>query len=161
MWVKTGGDFRSSSPLHAGIPFINSSFLLRWSYLWPRLEVNNKYACYPFTGRQPRRGYWHCKQKQVLLTPLYTQLLHHFSKVTFHFKFPFSYYFCRYGNGASIFTTSGAAARKFQHEIEAGQVNQNLKFIYLFFIEFIGTHGNKKALPWRRWVGDGYQSDEF
>lgn len=28
----------------------------------------------------------------------------------------------RYGNGASIFTTSGVAARKFQTEIEAGQV---------------------------------------
>lgn len=28
----------------------------------------------------------------------------------------------RYGNGASIFTTSGVAARKFQSEIEAGQV---------------------------------------
>jgi hypothetical protein len=31
--------------------------------------------------------------------------------------------FCyRYGNGAAIFTASGAAARKFQTEIEAGQV---------------------------------------
>jgi hypothetical protein len=28
----------------------------------------------------------------------------------------------RYGNGASIFTTSGVSARKFQTEIEAGQV---------------------------------------
>jgi len=28
----------------------------------------------------------------------------------------------KYGNGASIFTTSGVAARKFQTEIEAGQV---------------------------------------
>ncbi|KAK9114365.1 hypothetical protein Syun_021162 [Stephania yunnanensis] len=28
----------------------------------------------------------------------------------------------RYGNGASIFTTSGIAARKFQNDIEAGQV---------------------------------------
>lgn len=31
-------------------------------------------------------------------------------------------YLDRYGNGASIFTTSGVAARKFQTEIEAGQV---------------------------------------
>lgn len=30
--------------------------------------------------------------------------------------------YLRYGNGASIFTTSGVAARKFQTEIEAGQV---------------------------------------
>jgi hypothetical protein len=30
------------------------------------------------------------------------------------------YFWSRYGNGASIFT-SGAAARKFQTEIEAGQ----------------------------------------
>ncbi|XAR53005.1 Methylmalonate-semialdehyde dehydrogenase (acylating) [Bertholletia excelsa] len=31
----------------------------------------------------------------------------------------------KYGNGASIFTTSGAAARRFQIEIEAGQVGIN------------------------------------
>lgn len=35
----------------------------------------------------------------------------------------------RYGNGASIFTTSGVAARKFQTEIEAGQVN------FYYFLE--------------------------
>ncbi len=31
-----------------------------------------------------------------------------------------------YGNGTSIFTNSGAAARKFQHEIEVGQIGVNL-----------------------------------
>jgi len=31
-----------------------------------------------------------------------------------------------YGNGASIFTSSGAAARKFTHEVEAGQVGVNV-----------------------------------
>lgn len=31
-----------------------------------------------------------------------------------------------YGNGTAIFTQSGAAARKFQHEIEAGQVGINI-----------------------------------
>jgi hypothetical protein len=35
------------------------------------------------------------------------------------------YFWSRYGNGASIFTTSGAAARKFQIEIEAGQVRKS------------------------------------
>jgi len=35
----------------------------------------------------------------------------------------------RYGNGAAIFTTSGAAARKFQHEIEAGQVSDEFEVI--------------------------------
>ena len=32
----------------------------------------------------------------------------------------------RYGNGTAIFTRSGSAARKFQREIEAGQVGINL-----------------------------------
>jgi len=32
----------------------------------------------------------------------------------------------RYGNGCAVFTRSGAAARKFQHEIEAGQVGVNV-----------------------------------
>lgn len=31
-----------------------------------------------------------------------------------------------YGNGVAIFTTSGGAARKLQHEIEAGQIGINL-----------------------------------
>ena len=35
------------------------------------------------------------------------------------------YFWNRYGNGASIFTTSGVAARKFQTEIEAGQVKSD------------------------------------
>ncbi|KAK9160678.1 hypothetical protein Syun_007019 [Stephania yunnanensis] len=34
--------------------------------------------------------------------------------------------YARYGNGASIFTTSGIAARKFQNDIEAGQVGINV-----------------------------------
>lgn len=32
----------------------------------------------------------------------------------------------RYGNGTAIFTKSGSAARKFQREIEVGQVGINL-----------------------------------
>jgi len=32
----------------------------------------------------------------------------------------------RYGNGCALFTKSGAHARKFQHEIEAGQIGINL-----------------------------------
>ncbi|XP_031495782.1 methylmalonate-semialdehyde dehydrogenase [acylating], mitochondrial [Nymphaea colorata] len=46
----------------------------------------------------------------------------------------------RYGNGASIFTTSGAAARKFQNEIEAGQVGINVPIpVPLPFFSFTGS----------------------
>ncbi|XXG49108.1 hypothetical protein AAC387_Pa02g3377 [Persea americana] len=46
----------------------------------------------------------------------------------------------KYGNGASIFTTSGAAARKFQHEIEAGQVGINVPIpVPLPFFSFTGS----------------------
>ena len=44
-----------------------------------------------------------------------------------------------YGNGCSIFTASGAAARKFQHEIEAGQVGINVPIpVPLPFFSFTG-----------------------
>ena len=49
-----------------------------------------------------------------------------------------SYASNRYGNGASIFTESGIAARKFQTEIEAGQVT--LKRKYLIFSIYIYIH---------------------
>lgn len=46
----------------------------------------------------------------------------------------------RYGNGASIFTTSGVAARKFQTEIEAGQVGINVPIpVPLPFFSFTGS----------------------
>lgn len=45
----------------------------------------------------------------------------------------------RYGNGASIFTSSGVAARKFQTEIEAGQVKHPLR-IPLIFIRITWTN---------------------
>jgi len=46
----------------------------------------------------------------------------------------------QYGNGASIFTTSGVAARKFQHEIEAGQVGINIPIpVPLPFFSFTGS----------------------
>lgn len=32
----------------------------------------------------------------------------------------------RYGNGAAIFTQSGATARKFEHEVEVGQIGINV-----------------------------------
>ena len=32
-----------------------------------------------------------------------------------------------YGNGTALFTRSGAAARKFQNEIDVGQVGMNLR----------------------------------
>ena len=35
----------------------------------------------------------------------------------------------QYGNGTAIFTTNGATARKFTHEIDVGQVNELLCFL--------------------------------
>ncbi len=44
-----------------------------------------------------------------------------------------------YGNGTSIFTSNGAAARKFQHEIEVGQVGINIPIpVPLPFFSFTG-----------------------
>ena len=44
-----------------------------------------------------------------------------------------------YGNGTSIFTASGGAARKFQHEIQVGQVGINLPIpVPLPFFSFTG-----------------------
>jgi malonate-semialdehyde dehydrogenase (acetylating)/methylmalonate-semialdehyde dehydrogenase len=46
----------------------------------------------------------------------------------------------KYGNGASIFTTSGVVARKFQTEIEAGQVGINVPIpVPLPFFSFTGS----------------------
>jgi malonate-semialdehyde dehydrogenase (acetylating) / methylmalonate-semialdehyde dehydrogenase len=48
-----------------------------------------------------------------------------------------------YGNGTSIFTSSGAAARKFQHEIEVGQVGINIPIpVPLPFFSFTGWRGS-------------------
>ena len=48
-----------------------------------------------------------------------------------------------YGNGTSIFTASGAAARKFQHEIEVGQVGINVPIpVPLPFFSFTGWRGS-------------------
>ena len=44
-----------------------------------------------------------------------------------------------YGNGTSIFTASGAAARKYQHEVEVGQVGINIPIpVPLPFFSFTG-----------------------
>ena len=46
----------------------------------------------------------------------------------------------RYGNGAAIFTTSGGAARKFQYQVEAGQVGINVPIpVPLPFFSFTGN----------------------
>jgi malonate-semialdehyde dehydrogenase (acetylating)/methylmalonate-semialdehyde dehydrogenase len=48
-----------------------------------------------------------------------------------------------YGNGTSIFTASGAAARKYQHEIEVGQVGINVPIpVPLPFFSFTGWRGS-------------------
>lgn len=46
---------------------------------------------------------------------------------------------CPYGNGTSIFTASGGAARKYQHEIQVGQVGINIPIpVPLPFFSFTG-----------------------
>jgi len=48
-----------------------------------------------------------------------------------------------YGNGTAIFTRSGAAARKYQHEIDVGQVGVNLPIpVPLPFFSFTGSRGS-------------------
>lgn len=49
-----------------------------------------------------------------------------------------------YGNGVAIFTKSGGHARKFQHEIEAGQIGINLPIpVPLPMFSFTG---NKRSM---------------
>merc|ERR1712100_193504 len=48
-----------------------------------------------------------------------------------------------YGNGTAIFTRSGAAARKFQHEIDVGQVGINVPIpVPLPFFSFTGSRNS-------------------
>ncbi|MFB9217984.1 CoA-acylating methylmalonate-semialdehyde dehydrogenase [Vibrio sinaloensis] len=48
-----------------------------------------------------------------------------------------------YGNGTSIFTSSGGAARKYQHEIQVGQVGVNVPIpVPLPFFSFTGWRGS-------------------
>ena len=48
-----------------------------------------------------------------------------------------------YGNGTSIFTNSGGAARRFQHEIDVGQVGVNIPIpVPLPFFSFTGWKGS-------------------
>lgn len=48
-----------------------------------------------------------------------------------------------YGNGTAIFTKSGAAARKYQHEIDVGQVGVNLPIpVPLPFFSFTGSRAS-------------------
>lgn len=50
---------------------------------------------------------------------------------------------CPYGNGTSIFTSSGGAARKYQHEIKVGQVGINVPIpVPLPFFSFTGWRGS-------------------
>ena len=47
------------------------------------------------------------------------------------------------GNGTSIFTRSGGAARKFQHEVNVGQVGINIPIpVPLPFFSFTGWNGS-------------------
>ena len=49
-----------------------------------------------------------------------------------------------YGNGTGIFTQSGAAARKFQNEIDVGQVGINVPVpVPVPYFSFTGSRGSK------------------
>jgi malonate-semialdehyde dehydrogenase (acetylating)/methylmalonate-semialdehyde dehydrogenase len=50
---------------------------------------------------------------------------------------------CKYGNGTAIFTSSGFVARKFQHEVDVGQVGINVPIpVPLPFFSFTGSRGS-------------------
>jgi malonate-semialdehyde dehydrogenase (acetylating)/methylmalonate-semialdehyde dehydrogenase len=50
---------------------------------------------------------------------------------------------CSYGNGTAIFTSSGATARKFQHEVDVGQVGINVPIpVPLPMFSFTGSRGS-------------------
>lgn len=52
-----------------------------------------------------------------------------------------------YGNGTSIFTANGAAARKYQHEIQVGQVGINVPIpVPLPFFSFTGWRAVSMAI---------------
>jgi len=49
----------------------------------------------------------------------------------------------KYGNGCAIFTQSGSVARKYQHEIDVGQVGINVPIpVPLPFFSFTGSRGS-------------------
>jgi malonate-semialdehyde dehydrogenase (acetylating) / methylmalonate-semialdehyde dehydrogenase len=49
-----------------------------------------------------------------------------------------------YGNGVGLFTQSGAAARKFQNEIDVGQLGINVPIpVPVPFFSFTGSRGSK------------------
>lgn len=49
----------------------------------------------------------------------------------------------KYGNGCAIFTQSGASARKYQHEIDVGQVGINVPIpVPLPYFSFTGSRGS-------------------
>lgn len=52
-----------------------------------------------------------------------------------------------YGNGTSIFTAGGAAARKYQHDVQVGQVV--LMFLFLCHCLFFLVHRVEGELLWR------------
>lgn len=50
---------------------------------------------------------------------------------------------CKYGNGTSIFTSSGATARRFQHEVDVGQVGINVPIpVPLPMFSFTGSRSS-------------------
>merc|ERR1712146_337656 len=60
-----------------------------------------------------------------------------------------------YGNGTAIFTTNGSAARKFQYDIEVGQVGVNVPIpVPLPFFSFTGWKGS--MLGDLNFYGDGH-----
>jgi acyl-CoA reductase-like NAD-dependent aldehyde dehydrogenase len=70
--------------------------------------------------------------------------LYAFIRIYIHEYTLINIYVCTYtGNGCSIFTQSGAAARKYQHEIDVGQVGINVPIpVPLPFFSFTGTRAS-------------------
>lgn len=122
-----GGNFWPSSYLHGGV-FITPLFLsIRLLIAWYG-DINIQFFCpsqYQANSFEEainivNRNKYFLKFSSlvVYITILFLILL----KKYYMWFVCDLYFWNRYGNGASIFTTSGVAARKFQTEIEAGQV---------------------------------------
>ena len=59
-----------------------------------------------------------------------------------------------YGNGTALFTQSGAAARRFQHDIDVGQVGINVPIpVPVPFFSFTGLARLQARRPWPLWQG--------
>lgn len=149
-----GGNFWPSSYLHGGV-FITPLFLsIRLLIAWYG-DINILFFCpsqYQANSFEEainivNRNKYFLKFSSlvVYITILFLILL----KKYYMWFVCDLYFWNRYGNGASIFTTSGVAARKFQTEIEAGQVRVTSSIIVLeLHTGWFTTVGNYLSTLW-------------